>query len=533
MLPGGESWWCWGRTVDFPGPEVRLGLARLLQERLGTTVPLAVREAPPVDALPLAPSRLVLPSGLEAMAGASVVDRARHAFGRSFLDLVHGLEGDLRGAPDAVLHPRTESEVEQVLAWAHEHGVAVVPFGGGTSVVGGVWGPRERAWVSLDLKRLDAVLEVDPVSRSARIQAGATGPRLEEQLAPHGLSLRFYPQSFAWSTLGGWIATRAGGHHATGPTRIDDFVQAARMLTPTGVWQGPRVPSSGAGPCPDRWVLGSEGTLGVVTEAWLRVVPRPTFRSRAEVTYSRWDQGFAAVRAIAGSGLLPANCRLLDAGEAELHGVLPPGTGRCVLLLAFESSTEPRVAWMDAALDLALQAGGTCARGARHLAGEQVRSQGPEEAWRRAFFAGPALQAALVSVGVLVDTFETAITWERFAELHLDVVASVRAALVETCGAGLVTCRITHAYPDGPAPYYTFLAPAGHSGLARRWHEVKAAANEALARHGATITHHHGVGRLHQAGWRRERPEPFGRALQAVKRELDPRGVLNPGLLTG
>jgi alkyldihydroxyacetonephosphate synthase len=375
------------------------------------------------------------------------------------------------------------------------------------------------------------VLEVDPISLAARIQAGARGPALEAQLAPHELTLRHYPQSFEFSTLGGWIATRAGGHFATLYTHIDDLVESIRMVTPTGIFQSRRLPASGAGPAPDRLVLGSEGIFGVITEAWVRVRARPRWRVSASARFPTFEQGVEAARGVAQSGLHPANCRLLDSGEAMLHGVSGGASaGEAVLLLGFESSDHALEPWIMRALELAKASGVVCStpvyRGAEERKGGDDASS-----WRQAFFDAPYLQSALVTMGAVVDTFETACTWGRFPALHQAVTETVHAAMKEQCGTGFLTCRFTHVYPDGPAPYYTFIAPGRDGDEVDQWAQSKRAASNALLAHGATITHHHAVGRLHWPWYAREQPEPFGRALVAAKRALDPHGVMNPGVL--
>jgi alkyldihydroxyacetonephosphate synthase len=383
--------------------------------------------------------------------------------------------------------------------------------------------------VSLDTRSMDRVLEVDTVSRAARIQAGATGPALERQLAEHGLTLRHFPQSFEFSTLGGWVATRAGGHFATLYTHIDDLVESVRMLTPTGVWESRRLPGSGAGPSPDRLALGSEGSLGVITESWVRVQQRPRWRSKANVLFDDFAGAAAAARAIAQAGLYPANCRAVDAREAMINMI--PTHGKALLLLGFESSDHPLDAWMARALELAREAGGDCPDGPVHSeAGEKI--EGAEAgAWKSSFIDLPYMLNAMVSVGVVADTFETACTWDRFEELHAGVIRDVRDAMKRVCGKGFITCRFTHVYPDGPAPYFTFFAPGRSGGEVEQWMAIKRAASDAVLAHGGTITHHHAVGRLHRPWYDRQRPEPFARALRAAKRELDPAAILNPGVL--
>ncbi|MFW3464615.1 FAD-binding oxidoreductase [Streptomyces microflavus] len=440
--------------------------------------------------------------------------------------MVRALYGDMAAAPDLVGFPRDERDVVDLLDWAAGADVAVVPYGAGSSVVGGV---EYRAGVhsgvlSLDLSGLDRVLETDRVSRAARIQAGALGPGLESQLRPHGLTLRHFPQSFAFSTLGGWLATRAGGHYATLHTHIDDLVESLRVVTPSGVSQSLRVPGSGAGPSPDRLFLGSEGTLGIITEAWMRLQDRPTHRASASVVFERFPDAVEAVRTIAQSGLHPANCRLLDPGEAALSGVAAGGGS--VLVLGVESAHGPVESRLAELVALARDHGGSPAEEPPAAGGSAVG------AWRSAFLRMPYLRDGLARMGVISETFETACTWDRFPELYEAVHRDVGAAVQKVTGASaLVNCRFTHVYPDGPAPYFTVIAPGRRGSEVAMWDEIKAAAMETLGEHGATVTHHHAVGRDHRPGYDRQRPEPFALALRAAKRALDPAGILNPGVL--
>ena len=466
----------------------------------------------------LAPARLDPPAALASICRSDPYERALHSYGRAYRDVVRAFRGRFDHPPDVVAHPRDERELEQVLEWCAGAGAAAIPFGGGTSVVGGVE-PRvpQAAAVSIDLKAMDRVLEVDRESRAARIQAGATGPRLEEQLKRQGLTLRHYPQSFEYSTLGGWIATRAGGHFATLHTHIDDFVESVRAITPRGAWESRRLPGSGAGPSPDRMLIGSEGILGVITEAWVRVQEAPRFKESAAVLFDSFEDGARAVRALAQTRLFPTNCRLLDPDEAGLTGAAP--AGRALLVLGFEGHGPLETA-MAQALELCRQAGGE----PREQRGES------EGAWRDAFLRAPYLRDTLIAAGVLAETFESAITWDRFE----DFVAGVREATAGHLGAeARVTCRLTHAYPDGAAPYFTVLAPARRGAELEQWDEVKAAASEAIAAAGGTITHHHAVGRDHRPWYDRQRPDPFAAALGAAKAALDPHGMLNPGVLIG
>jgi alkyldihydroxyacetonephosphate synthase len=400
-----------------------------------------------------------------------------------------------------------------VLEWCSSERLAVTPYGGGTSVVGGVDPVRGglAGAVSVDLSRLDRVLEVDEVSRAALIEAGAAGPRLEEQLGAHGLTMRFFPQSFELSTLGGWIATRAAGHFATGPTHVDDLVESVRAVTVRGeVWESRRLPGSGAGPSPDRMLLGSEGTLAVITRAWVRVRPRPSARRSASVAFPSFAAGCEAVRSILQAGLRPANCRLVSAAEAALTFAGDSD----LLVLGFEESVEGA----DRALAVCRSHGGHVREG----------GGGGSAAWRDAFLRAPYLRDTFVRMGVLSETFETAVTWERLPDLIASVSGAVEAALG---GTGSVTCRLTHAYPDGAAPYFTVLAPADRGAEEEQWAAIKAVAGDAVLAAGGTITHHHAVGRDHRRWYDEQRPEPFAAAWRAAKSALDPDGLLNPGVL--
>jgi alkyldihydroxyacetonephosphate synthase len=495
----------------------------------------------PLEEVELRESRLKRPGDLGDLFSDGRYERVSHALGKAYRDVVRGFRGEFENPPDLVAFPKDESEIEAVLGWAEAEGAAVIPFGGGTSVVGGVE-PRlgERPVVSLDLRRLDRVLEIDPQSLAARIQAGATGPRLEEQLREHGLTLRHFPQSFEYATLGGWIATRAGGHFATLETHIDDLVESVRAITPRGTWESRRLPASGAGPSPDRLLIGSEGILGVISDAWVRVRPRPRFKASTSVAFDNFAIAAAAVREVAQSGLHPANCRLLDAAEAELTGA---GDGSAhLLILGFESAHQPVDAWMDAALSIARDHGGSPGdvrtsppTGRKPDDGSENR---PVDTWRGAFLLAPYLRDTFVACGVLSETFETAITWDRFEEFQATVMETTRRAVAEVSGVAAegpgcprVSCRLTHVYPDGAAPYFTVLAPAIRGGEVEQWDEIKAAVSEALIEAGGTITHHHAVGRDHRPWYDRQRPAPFAASLRAAKAELDPAGMLNPGVL--
>ncbi len=520
--------------------------ARGIRERLGFGG--EVRDPVPLEEVELAPSRLQAPDSPAELFSDERHDRLSHALGKAYRDVVRGMRGEFPNPPDLVARPRDEPELEAVLEFCEQKGAAAIPYGGGTSVVGGVEariGEGYAGAVSIDLGRFDRVLEIDRASRAARIQAGSAGPWLEQQLREHGLTLRHFPQSFEFSTLGGWIATRAGGHFATLYTHIDDLVESVRALTPRGVWESRRLPGSGAGPSPDRALLGSEGILGVITEAWVRLQDRPEFKASCGVGFDDFSAAAEAVREISQAGLHPSNCRLLDALEAETTGA-SPGPGRALLVLGFESAHHPVDHPMELAVEIARSQGGEPGelRTQSRATSNEQRATNPEgsgdavSSWRSAFLAAPYLRDTFVACGVLSDTFETAITWDRFADFNAAVMEAARAKVAEVCGAASdgegsprISCRFTHVYPDGPAPYYTVLAPAVRGGEVEQWDEIKAAASEAVIEAGGTITHHHAVGRDHRPWYDRQRPEPFGEALRAAKHAVDPAAILNPGVL--
>ncbi|GGV13173.1 alkyldihydroxyacetonephosphate synthase [Streptomyces filipinensis] len=421
-----RSWWGWGYADAHPDDAECTAMGALLPGTLARPLPI-----PRVTDLPITRPGATPPPALAHLVTSDPEARAAHAMGKAYRDVIRALRGRAGRIPDLVARPTDDQEVADLLDWAGEHGVAVIPFGGGSSVVGGVEyrGDDHRAVLSLDLTSMDRVLEIDTTSRSARIQAGALGPVLEEQLRPHGLTLRHFPQSFEFSTLGGWLATRAGGHYATVRTHIDDFVQSLRVVTPAGACTSWRLPASGAGPSPDRLFLGSEGALGVITEAWMRLQERPRHKASASVAFTDFHRALDAVRAIAQSDLTPANCRLLDSGEALLSGASHDGSA--VLVLGFESATTPVDDRLTCALDLARAHGG---RAGTPTADHDAPADSAVSAWRSAFLRMPYLRDGLARMGAVVETFETAVTWDKVPALIDAVRTEVGAAALKATG---------------------------------------------------------------------------------------------------
>jgi alkyldihydroxyacetonephosphate synthase len=527
-----RSFWGWGYH-DAAAHQKRIdGIGKLLSARFGMKQPDAV-SSPSIDEIELARPRIDLPSSLASIGSTTTLDRASHTYGKSFRDIVRGLRRQFLAAPDVVAYPEDEQQVAALLDWSSDAGVAAIPYGGGSSVVGGVEGnvgDAYRGTISIDLSRLSKIQEIDKTSRAARIQSGIFGPALEDGLRQHGLTLRHFPQSFEFSTLGGWIATRSGGHYATLYTHIDDFVESVRSITPSGIMESRRLPGSGAGPSPDRMMIGSEGTLGIITEAWMRLQDRPKFRASAAVTFADYAQAAECVRIISQTGLFPTNLRLLDAGEALMNGA---GDGsKHVLIVGFESADHPLDALMQRALECCRDFGADIPAGSGATrTDESTTREGAAGAWRNAFLDAPYLRDAITAMGFISETFETAVTWDRFEEFHRRVMQATKRAVKEICGGGTVTCRFTHVYPDGPAPYFTVLAPSSVDRQLEQWMEIKAAVSDVLIDAGGTITHHHAVGRDHRPWYDRQRPDLFATALRATKQAFDPQAVLNPGVL--
>ncbi|MGH2712015.1 MAG: FAD-binding oxidoreductase [Actinomycetota bacterium] len=512
--------WGWG----YEGEELEPAESEAVEGALHARFPdreIRKEQPPTADDLELPEPRFPIPPALVSLCSTDPPVRARHAYGKSYRDLVRSLRGSFPHPPDMVAWPQTEADVNALLEWCGDKGVAAIPYGGGTSVVGGIEpdvGDRYVGTLTIDLGRLDKVLEVDATSGLARIQAGVLGPSLESQLEPHGLTLRHYPQSFEHSTLGGWIATRSAGHHATLRTHVDDLIASLKVVTPAGLVETATLPASGAGPQPERLFAGSEGALGVITEAWMRVRERPRFRESATARFDSFEAGATAARALARSDLYPATCRLLDETEALLAGA---GDGtKSVLLLGFESHDHALGPWLDRAIGCCTDHGGVVQRDDRER-------QGATGAWRRAFLRAPHLRDAMIRMGLVVETFETAVTWTGLSAL----VESVREAVEATAPGAMFMQRLTHAYSDGAAPYFTVITPARHGAEVEQWDAIKAAATNAIVANGGTTTHHHAVGRDHRPWYDRERPEPYAAALRAAKSALDPAWILNPGVL--
>ncbi|MBW1601542.1 FAD-binding oxidoreductase [Streptomyces sp. JJ66] len=520
------SWNAWGdpaRAFALPEP-VRALLADVLgAEPAGAPrTPEAELKLPP-SALPdAARSALTDAVGAEHVVTEAAV-RIRHTGGKSTPDLLRRRAGDVAGAPDAVVLPGTHDEVTAVLAACAGHRVAVVPFGGGTSVVGGVEPLRGGfgAAVALDLRRLDRLVAVDAVDRTATLHAGLRTPEADELLAAHGLTLGHQPQSYEYATIGGYAATRSAGQSSTGYGRFDAMVLSLRVATPRGTLELGRAPGSAAGPDLRHLLLGSEGTLGVITEVTLRVRPLPeTVRDEAW-SFPDFAAGTAALRALAQGGARPTLVRLSDETETFVNAALSgtQAAAGCLAVVAHEGTAEQA----DAVRELS-------ARTLRAAGGTELGS-GPVAQWRHSRYSGPYLRDALLDAGVLAETLETATTWSALPALRQAVTDALTGALSTPAGRPpVVLCHISHVYPEGASLYFTVAAVAGPDPLAR-WRAAKQAAGDAIAACGGTISHHHAVGADHRP-WMEAEVGPLGvDILRAVKGVLDPSGILNPGKL--
>jgi alkyldihydroxyacetonephosphate synthase len=538
------KWWGWGeegRTFPLPDPQ---RFWTFVRGRFGETGVSQRIES--LDGIALRPCRLdeeALAALGKAVGDGSLTsentDRAVHSLGKSYRDLVRIRRGEVPNPTDAVLYPRTEEQIEAILEAAARRGVAVIPFGGGTTVVGGVEPVGDRPVVTLDLKRMDRVLHVDPIAATAVVEPGITGPALETYLNNRGFTLGHFPQSFEYSTLGGWIATRSGGQKSTLYGKIEERVASLRMLFPGGVITTPCVPAAAAGPDLTQALVGSEGVLGVITQATVRLAPRPKLMNYQGYLFPTFEAGITASRELMQAGLKPSVLRLSDERETELSLALraPPtglravveGVGRwylarrgmqieasTVMIVGFEGTEdEVRSAWDRAKPILRRQGGISLGRS-------------PGRAWERSRFELPYLRDVLLDHAVMVDTLETATTWDRYLSLYRTVGEAIAEALGDR---GAVMAHLSHSYSNGGSIYYTFLAPQKPGRELEQWEEAKVAATKAIVSAGGALSHHHGIGSDHRP-WMGQYLGPAGlRALAALKETFDPQRIMNPGKL--
>ncbi|WP_176439814.1 FAD-binding oxidoreductase [Haloechinothrix alba] len=451
--------------------------------------------------------------------------RVGHTRGWSTPDLLKLRSGDAADAPDAVVGPADHEQVLSLLQVCTEHRIAVVPFSGGTSVVGGLTPRRDRfnGVITLDLGRMDRLTAIDETSRTATLQAGVRGPHAERLLAAHGFTLGHFPQSFEGASIGGYAATRSAGQASAGYGRFDEMVVGMTLATPQGTIELGSAPMSAAGPDLRQLVLGSEGTLGVITSVTVRVRPAPAERVYEGWQFDSFEAGSDALRALAQDGPLPTVLRLSDEAETSVNLADPArglgsGADGCLAVAGYEGTADGVAANRAAAAEMLRAAGG------RPLGTE------PGEAWRAGRYRAPYLRDPLLDAGALVETLETATFWSNLHRLRHAVTEAVRAELEAAGTPALVLCHISHVYETGASLYFTVVCAQADDPVAQ-WSAAKAAANEAIRSAGGTITHHHGVGIDHRESYAEEVGEPAVEALRAAKRALDPAGILNPGVL--
>jgi alkyldihydroxyacetonephosphate synthase len=532
-----SKWWGWGDpavTPELDGPALET-----LRERIGELRPAS--PPPALDGFDLPTAQALPPALIEAVGEKSVFnsaeDRLRHATGCGYVDLARLRSGVLDAAPDAVVLPGNAAAVKRVLELCAKEGVAVVPFGGGTSVVGGVEplrGNHDRL-ISLDLTRLRAV-EVDHCSLTARLGAGLRGPEAEAALAKHGLVLGHYPQSFEYATIGGFAATRSAGQASSGYGRFDALVSSVRLLAPAGDLETLATPHTAAGPALRELVIGSEGVFGVIPDVTVRVRPAPKQRRYEAWMAESFEAGTEIVRRLAQGPGLPDVVRISDEEETEVSLALsgPRGLAGSLfggylglrrrrggsLIIVGHEGEEESVARRRALSARELHRGGAVYLG-----------QSAGRSWEHGRYQGPYLRDTLMGMGAMVETLETSHTWTKLAGLHAAVGNAIRDALAGQGTPGLVFCHLSHAYADGASLYFTFISRSREGAEVEQWRQVKRAACDAIVASGGTITHHHAVGRDHAPYMEAEVGRTGLNVLRAVKEQLDPAGIMNPNKL--
>lgn len=536
-------WWGWGdparpasldpRTLDY------------LREALA----ISGSPRPPValEHVALEPSAISTPAlaALRDVAGTEHIrtdhaDRVRHAAGKGYPDLVRLRAGRPEGAPDAIAYPGSREQLRVLLRACAEHSLAVVPFGGGTSVVGGVAPLRgeQQAVLTLDLDRLDELVRLDRQSRTVTVGAGMRAVDLERMLEARRLTLGHFPQSFEYVSLGGCAATRSAGQASTGYGRFERMVLGLSMSAPAGTISTTAVPASAAGPNLRELIVGSEGVLGVIDELTLRVRDAPQERYYEGVFFETFEQGVDLLRELAQSGLSPQVARLSDAPETRVslglarHGGMVDWLGRrylgargygegCLAIFGYEGRRG------------ALRTRRRSVHALIRAHGGLPVGQSPGKAWQATRFSAPYLRDELLTHGVLVETLETATSWSNLIALHRRVSEAISDAL-RACGTpGLVGCHVSHLYETGASLYFTLLAPQAEDCEIEQWQAVKRAASDAVVRGGGTISHHHSIGRDHAPWIERELGQGGVDALRSLKDQLDPAGIMNPGKLLG
>ncbi len=473
-------------------------------------------------------------------------ERAFHARGKSYHDLLYVRAGDLAVAPDGVIYPRSSAEVQQLITLCADRNIAIVPFGGGSSVVGGVNAHARNAedkLVTIDTTLMDKILEIDRVSMTARIEAGIYGPALEEKLQAQGLTLGHYPQSFQFSTLGGWVAARGAGQQSNRYGKAEKWLVSTRLATPAGTWSTEETPASAAGPNLNQIVAGSEGTLGIICDATVKIHAIPAAKDYRGYLFKNFEAGVDVAREINHAGIPVAMVRLSDAPEtyffqafsatgagglkSKLQNLFLKWKGLadnpCLMLIGIEGEKET-VSWARERTEAICKKGGALAIGS-----------GAGDKWYHGRFNSPYARDPMMDRGVGIDTLETSTHWSNIMNLHQKVTSAIEAAIEDTkaepTAKGIVMGHVSHSYPDGASLYFTFVFPRDLKDEVGQWQKIKRAASDAILANGGTISHHHGVGTDHTP-WMEEEKGSMGLSLlRTLKEKLDPKGIMNPGKL--
>ena len=543
-----SKWWGWGDASKSYDLQARPRFFQFLKEKLEITGEI-IQQPISLDSVRLSGTRVEVEFARRLMdifgeENVRLDDRERllHSFGKGYLDLIRAWKGVPSSVPDVVVYPSEESQVEKLLAESAQWGFVVVPYGGATSVVGGVESRTRdaRPVVCLDFRRMNRVLEIDGRSFLAKVQPGCLGPELEQALNAAGLTLGHFPQSFEYSSVGGWIATRGAGYGSTRYGKIEEMVENLRLVTPEGIIETPLVPASATGPALLQILVGSEGTIGVITSATLKLRKTPESRSYIGVLFKTFTDGIEAVREMLQKEIVPNVIRLSDPNETRASLALASSDGGSliervgtwylkrsgyfgsegvVMILLFEGSPE----WVDFEHRRALA---TCRSHGGFSAGS-----GPGRTWYKERFELPYLRDEVMGMGVLVDTLETATTWSRLPDLHSKIMEAFTAAFGELHVPGYAMAHVSHEYQTGASLYFTFMAKQLAGREEEEWHVIKDRVTDVIVKAGASLSHHHGIGVEH-AKWMEQYCGPLGiRVLKAIKHELDPDGIMNPDKL--
>jgi alkyldihydroxyacetonephosphate synthase len=543
-----SKWWGWGDASKSYDLETRPKFFKFLQEKLEITGEI-IQQPVSLDSVKVSGTRVeeAFARRLMNIFGEDNVrldDKGRflHSFGKGYLDLIRAWKGAPSSVPDLVVYPTNESQIEQLFSESAQWSFVVVPYGGATSVVGGVESHTKDAKpvVCLDFRLMNRVLEVDGRSLLAKVQPGCLGPQLEQALNAAGLTLGHFPQSFEYSSVGGWVATRSAGYESTRYGKIEEMVENLRLVTPEGIIDTPLVPASATGPDLLQILVGSEGTIGVITTVTLKLRKAPQSRSYVGVLFKTFTDGIEAVREMMQKEIVPNVIRLSDPNETKASLALASHNGAslverigtwylarlgyfgsegAVMILAFEGSPE----WVDFERRQALA---TC----RSFHGFSAGS-GPGRTWYEERFDLPYLRDKLMGMGVLADTLETATTWSRLPGLHSKIMEAFTAAFQELHVPGYAMAHISHEYRTGASLYFTFMAKQLAGREEEEWRLIKNRVTDVIVNAGASLSHHHGIGVEH-AKWMEQYYGPLGiRVLKAIKHELDPMTIMNPDKL--